>query len=168
MGSHGDVPVGSTHGSMRLRIPKAIAYGNKTPGRGALFLKTRSGHSEIKRSPPGSMLGNDSRRYADLSHIQFTTGMTGGGWLSNAVPSLAGSGAKPAVRIPVETFCGDMAYAANGSTSCQRNVFRTKTELRGNDYQRYFLHAFAHRGIAQSTCGVVKHGRCRFRHEHFL
>lgn len=114
MGSHGDVPVGSTHGSMRPRIPKAIAYGNNTPGRRALFLKTRSGHSDIKRSPPGSMLGNDSRRHADLSHIQFTTGITGGGWLSTAVPSLAGSGAKPAARILVETFCGDMAYVANG------------------------------------------------------
>jgi hypothetical protein len=35
---------------MRLRIPKAIAYGNKTPGRGALFRKTRQG--EVGYPPP--------------------------------------------------------------------------------------------------------------------
>ena len=54
-----------------------------------------------------------SAGYADLSHIQFTTGLSGGGWTSTFLP-IGAPNTMPAVRIPVETFCRDMTTCANG------------------------------------------------------
>jgi hypothetical protein len=55
----------------------------------------------------------DAAAFAALGRMQFTAGKTGGGWASTYLgPERAGE--KPAVRIPVETFCRDMAATALG------------------------------------------------------
>lgn len=64
----------------------------------------------------GERFSGSVAAHARLSHIQFTVGKAMGGWSSQFVPEVAGSSAKPAVRIPVETFCQDMARAAKGWT----------------------------------------------------
>jgi hypothetical protein len=50
---------------------------------------------------------------ARLTHIEFTVGMTDGGWSLSYVPSALGPEAKGAVRIPVEDFCRDMTTSAD-------------------------------------------------------
>jgi hypothetical protein len=55
----------------------------------------------------------DAATFAALERIQFTVGKSGGGWLSKHVEP-ASAGAKPAVQIPTETFCRDMAGTALG------------------------------------------------------
>jgi hypothetical protein len=56
-------------------------------------------------------------KHADLANIFFTKGKTEGGWYSTFFPMPTGP--KGAVRIPVETFCRDMAHAANGWQKCR-------------------------------------------------
>jgi hypothetical protein len=52
--------------------------------------------------------------WADLSHIQFTSGQDRGVWATNYLPSPSESGQKPAVRMPIEDFCRGMATCADG------------------------------------------------------
>ena len=65
----------------------------------------------------GEFEGN-SAAYADLSHIQFTVGKDRGVWSSTYMASSVPE-AKGAVRIPVESFCHDMATSADAWRNCR-------------------------------------------------
>jgi hypothetical protein len=55
----------------------------------------------------------EAAAFAALARIQFTVGQSDGGWLSKYIEP-ASAGAKPAVQIPTEIFCRDMAGSALG------------------------------------------------------
>jgi hypothetical protein len=57
--------------------------------------------------------GGPSAIAARLARIEFTVGMTDGGWSLSYATSAHGSEAKGAVRIPVEDFCRDMTTSAD-------------------------------------------------------
>jgi hypothetical protein len=69
----------------------------------------------------------DAAAYAALSRIQFTVGKDQGGWLSRAIPAKPGE--KPAVQLPVENFCRDMATSADAWRRSRAGDARTCAEL---------------------------------------
>jgi hypothetical protein len=66
--------------------------------------------------------------FAALARIQFTAGKAGGVWSSRFVGP-ASAGEKPAVQIPVETFCRDMGATALGWFEKQKGEERVAAGL---------------------------------------
>jgi hypothetical protein len=85
-----------------------------------------SGHDEFSGT---------SAYLAPFERIEFTLGQVGGGWVSRALPPAA-PGAKQTARIPLETFCRDMATSADAWRRTRESDARVVQAIAGLMWMR--------------------------------